>query len=642
MSVANCPSCGAAIEFAIGSSEVVVCGYCRSIVARTDRGVEDHGKVAALIDTGSPLRVGTVGKYRNVDFRITGRTQLRHQAGGVWDEWYAALEDGRWGWLAEAQGRFYVTFKTATDAPRYAALQVGDRVLDDLTVAEIGLAELISAEGELPWTPTAGYSYRYADLTGNEGRFATIDYSEEPPVVFKGTETTLQELGIAGEAARRTRVATTTLNCTQCGGVLELRAPDHAERIWCPYCGSGHDIANGKLQFFKKLKKSHVEPIIPLGTTGKMDGDAYVVAGFMERAVRFDRDYYWTEYLLYNRDKGFRWLVHSDQHWSFVTPLRPGEVLDSEPRGAARNIFYAGDTYRLFQNATARVTHVLGEFYWKVAVGEQVDTVDYVRPPFGISKELTKSGAREIAYSHARYVEPRDIEKAFNVSALNRPTVVGPMQPYTGPRLGVPWALMLLLLIVVAMVLGMSRPRRVVLQKMFDLAAAPVPEGAPSNARVVFTEPFELSGNHNVEVRVHSLLDNSWLYSSIDLVNDTTGKMQTFDVGLEYYYGVDQGESWSEGDREKRVVLGRPEKGPYVLRFETMWDANKPPPPPLHVQVREGVFRFSHFVLAFFALSVLPFITVTRQMSFEAARWKDSAHSPFAELTDTGEDEEEE
>src|SRR3712207_7969344 len=58
VTVANCPSCGAPVEFAIGSSAVVVCSHCRSIVARTDRGVEDLGKAAALIDTGSPFRVG--------------------------------------------------------------------------------------------------------------------------------------------------------------------------------------------------------------------------------------------------------------------------------------------------------------------------------------------------------------------------------------------------------------------------------------------------------------------------------------------------------------------------------------------------------------------------------------------------------
>ena len=53
--VANCPSCGAPVEFKSGQSIVVICSYCRSAVARTDRELKDLGKVAELVETGSPL-----------------------------------------------------------------------------------------------------------------------------------------------------------------------------------------------------------------------------------------------------------------------------------------------------------------------------------------------------------------------------------------------------------------------------------------------------------------------------------------------------------------------------------------------------------------------------------------------------------
>ncbi|HEX2059560.1 MAG TPA: DUF4178 domain-containing protein [Thermoanaerobaculia bacterium] len=642
MSVASCPSCGAPIEFAIGTSAVVVCGYCRSVVARTDRGVESHGQVAALVDTGSPLHVGMPGSYRGKGFRITGRTQLRHQAGGVWDEWYAAFDDGRWGWLAEAQGRFYVTFRVAADAPAYQELQLGGRVpsLDDLTVAEIGEAALASAEGELPWTPIPGSTYAYADLTGAAKKFATIDYSEEPPIVFKGYETTLEELGIRGEAARKKRVATTALNCSQCGGALELRAPDETERVWCPYCGSGHDVTDdGKLRFFRKLK-GKVEPVIPLGTTGTIDGDPYVVAGFMQRSVKFDIHYYWTEYLLYNKEKGFRWLVHSDDHWSFVTPLRPGEVTDGPAHEVARNVHYDGRQYRLFQTAAARVTYVVGEFYWKVEVGETVDTADYIAPPFGISKEVSQGGARELSYSHARYMQPKEVEAAFGVKGLPKPRMVGPMQPYGGPLLHGPWLLFLAILVAAALFLAIRAPNRVLAQQWFDLVQAQAPEGGPPNTRVFFVEPFAVSGEHNVMIEAGSSLDNEWLYVAGDFVNEDTGRVEAFELPLEYYWGVDSGERWSEGNRTKRVYISRPQKGRYALRFELQWDANKRVPPPLHVLVQEGVFRWPHFILTLIAISIFPAIAVIMYLSFEAQRWKESAHSPFGQF-ESGDDDEE-
>src|ERR1043165_2432615 len=60
---ANCPSCGAQVLFRTGSSVVVVCEFCRSVVARTDRGIEDAGKVADVVESGSPLEVGLGGVY---------------------------------------------------------------------------------------------------------------------------------------------------------------------------------------------------------------------------------------------------------------------------------------------------------------------------------------------------------------------------------------------------------------------------------------------------------------------------------------------------------------------------------------------------------------------------------------------------
>lgn len=637
MSVANCPSCGAPVEFAIGSSVVVICSYCRSVVARTDRGVESHGKVAALIDTGTPLRTGLAGKYRGNGFRITGRSQLRHQAGGVWDEWYAAFDDGRWGWVAEAQGRYYVTFKVGDEAPAYESIDLG-RVIDGLTIAEIGRAELISAEGELPWRPEPGYAYAYADLTGTDRRFATIDYSEDPPVVFKGHEVGLRDLGLEALEFSSARVKATALRCTQCGGPLDLTAPDQAQRIWCPNCRAGHDVTAGKLQYLSTLKKKKVAPMIPLGSKGTIDGDEYVVAGFMERAVRFDRDYFWTEYLLYNRERGYRWLVSSDDHWSFVTPLRAGEVGDSYAGGGVgKAVHYDGRRYRLFQDATARVTYVLGEFFWKVEVGETVDTADYIAPPFGISKEVTKTGAREVNYSHARYMTTEEVEAAFPVN-LPRPTGIGPMQPFPGPRLGGPFAVLLLLLFVAAIVVGVARPRKTLLDRTFDIAALPA---TSEPGRLFFTDPIEISGRSNVVIEGHANVDNDWLFVEGDFVNTVTNKLSEFTMPIEYYHGVDGGERWSEGKKTRRVYLSRPEKGPYVVRLAANWQDGRTPPN-FTLRVHEGGFRWPHFLLAFLLLSGPAFMALIRLASWETTRWKESAHSPYAELTGSDEDDDEE
>ena len=46
----------------------------------------------------------------------------------------------------------------------------------------------------------------------------------------------------------------------------------------------------------------------------------------MVRSVEFEGvRYYWQEYLLYNPAVGFRWLVESDGHWSYVSAVSPAK-----------------------------------------------------------------------------------------------------------------------------------------------------------------------------------------------------------------------------------------------------------------------------------------------------------------------------
>ena len=235
---ASCPSCAAPVEFRQRGSLVAVCEFCRSVVARGDRTVEDWGKVADLFYTGSPMQLELTGKHEGRKFEVVGHVQYQHPAGGVWDEWYAAFANGRWGWLAEAQGRFYLTFEKTLDErtplPAMESLEAGRSFefpeVGPLTVAEVGEAAAAGAEGELPFALRPGERIRYADLYGPGGTFATFDYSESPARCFVGREVTLDELGISETVKPPERpplvVPGQQLNCPQCAGPLTLNVPD--------------------------------------------------------------------------------------------------------------------------------------------------------------------------------------------------------------------------------------------------------------------------------------------------------------------------------------------------------------------------------------------------------------------------------
>ena len=647
----QCPSCGAPIRFALGSSVVTVCANCRSVVARGDQRLEDLGKVAMLADTGSPLVVGRKGIYRGMPFELTGRAQFAHEAGGVWDEWYASFPNDRWGWLAEAQGKFYLTFARHVSAgatlPDPKQIELGHKFtlpgVGMLVANEIGRATAKSAEGEIPYRLVPGAPLDYIDLTGAGGKFATFDYGDDPPTVYLGQEVTLDDLGISPAAApeREPRhVGAIQVNCPKCGGVLDLRAPDVAERVACPYCNSLLDCTQGKLQYLEALKQTNVAPLIPLGEVGTLEGKSYTVIGFLLRHVEdAGTKYYWQEFLLYSVGIGFRWLVESDGHWSFVKSVPPGEVEIS-----GRIAMYQGRHFRLFQFAPAVVDQIAGEFYWKVHVGEQVLSSDYIDPPRMLSREIsTVNGAKadgplaqhgEINWSLGTYLPRQDVAKAFKVVDLASPEGVGPNQPFGAKGVYPVWAVLLAVAIVIWPILAWLRPSHLLTEKIYTLE----PPTAPETTRTVFESPLTVDAHRSIHIRINAPVNNSWLAVDGDLYNEDTGLLEPFEAAVEYYSGTDSdGESWTEGSHETDEYLSAVPPGNYTLRLEAQW-TNMTQPTTMQVRVEEAGPRLSHFLWLLLALSILPLITIYFHFRFESARWEDSDFKPAPRFViDSGE-----
>lgn len=438
--VAPCPSCGAPITFEISTSLVTVCSFCNSAVARGDKKLEDHGKVADLVITNSPLKLGMHGVYNRKGFDIVGRAQYQHPAGGVWDEWYLMFSNGKWGWLAEAQGRTYITFEKKlsgdTGLPDYDGLEVGTAYelgkAGRFTVVEKGHATALTVEGQVPWKFTPNQPMVFADLEGPDGSFASFEYTDGLATsVFVGQQLKLDELGLPLEAEAEPGWAAPnsqalSLNCPHCGGPLTLHAPDSTERVVCPQCNSMLDASQGKLEYFSTLNMRKVKPVLPLGKSGKLRGVEYTIIGLMERYTTYAGTVYpWTEYLLYSQPVGYRWLVHSEGHWSFAEPVSPGDITHH-----VRGLSYRGDSFKLFDKGRASVRYVVGEFYWKVMLGEEVETSDYIAPPQMISIEQTHGvDGTELNVSRGTHVPHEELEAAFGVENLWRPWSVGPCQP---------------------------------------------------------------------------------------------------------------------------------------------------------------------------------------------------------------------
>lgn len=438
--VGNCPACGAIVEFKLSTALVTVCNFCHSVVARADKRLEDHGKMADLVDTNTPLVRGITGTFEKKRFEIVGVVQYQHPAGGVWNEWYLQLPGERVGWLAEAQGKFYMMSRRRLNnqgtLPDYDSLSAGDRVDLDagktLVVAEKVIATAVSASGTIPWALQPNAEHRFVDLHGTGNEFATIEYSESGPRLFVGREVSLLDLGLQGyskdaEAFAPANTKALQVNCPKCAGPLALFAPDQTLRVCCPSCHSLLNCQQGKLQYLQTLQVQITEPQIPLGSVGKLFNTEYTVIGFMVRYAEYKgRVYPWSEYLLYQPAQGFRWLVCNQAHWSFVEPV----PVTAAPRLRDNQVTYDDKTFRLYDRGTAFVRYVVGEFYWQVSTAEIVETADYISPPLMLSSErITSTKGNELNVSFGTYVGKDVIETAFGLDELPTAWGVGTIQP---------------------------------------------------------------------------------------------------------------------------------------------------------------------------------------------------------------------
>ncbi len=638
---ANCPSCAAPIEFKAGSSIVVVCAFCRSAVARTDRGLEDIGKVAEIVESQSPLKLGLKGSYKDTRFELTGRAQIKHELGGVWDEWYATFSNGWVGWLAEAQGRFYLTFYQPLQnaLPSFIDLQLGQVVAEiptatPLMVQEKGRATTIAADGEIPYKLVPGEQFEYADLAGKNNAFATIDYSIDPPWAFVGSQVTLDEIGLGDAKSyvrEAKRVTSVGVGCPNCGGPLSLNAPDSALRVTCPNCSSLLDVNQGNLTYLHALNPPPDAPdfVAPIGAEGTFADDVkFKIIGASARSVTFDGiKYFWHEYLLYNPSIGFRWLVHSDNHWNFVEPVNAADVAQDNVFTAGSTVDYNGRKFKIFQDAPATVEYVKGEFYWRVEQGETVRAVDYVAAPMMLSQEISEN---EINWSVGTYLTNDEVEKAFNISGLPRPWGVGPNQPFTG-RFYYTWGFLplLALLVVAIFMIPFTGMTSTVLNETVMMPSSATPQ-------VQFSQPFEIKGNRNIRISASAPVNNSAADLDVDLVNEQSQEVESIAIPISYYQGVEDGESWSEGSTATDATLSSLPAGKYTLRVEGTTE-NVTQQLPVTLKVEQNINRGVNFCCALFILTIMPLIGLIRKWSFESSRWRDSMFSSSGGSDDSDE-----
>jgi len=152
--------------------------------------------------------------------------------------------------------------------------------------------------------------------------------------------------------------------------------------------------------------------------------------------------------------------------------------------------------------------------------------------------------------------------------------------------------------------------------------------------RTVFSKPFDIRGNRNVRITASASLNNAGAVLDIGLVNEQNNAVESVEIPVSYFQGVEDGESWTEGSPSNDATLSSLPAGRYSVRVVASELENVTQPLSVGIKVEQGVNRGVNFCCALVVLAIVPLFGLIRKWSFEASRWKDSMFGSSASSSD--------
>ncbi len=356
--------------------------------------------------------------------------------------------------------------------------------------------------------------------------------------------------------------------CSKCETVSKLYIPNKLEIFACPKCGTIHS----RDHFEKYLKLPNQNALFlkyfKIGTVGTYDGIKYTVIGQVAKRVTTRASDMWDEIILLSETGEISFLNCSYGNYTWVKPhhnIPAQQILTN-----IENTFeFEGRHYSFFQGYNYKSKHCIGEFPYNLVDVKKINCSDYIAPPYVISIEKNPNG--KIDCYLGQHMTRKEVSKMFNDYRIESQEKegIGIAQPVLG-NIDVgkfrKFGLLTILLIVVASIFsGNLRSNRTFIKSTLDLPLSVATSKNPEFISKSFYLDSMPTGNY-LEFSSYVHLSNEWVELGLTLINEATGEEREFGVVSEYYSGVDDGYSWSEGEETGTVGLSEVPGGKYHLK----------------------------------------------------------------------------
>ena len=421
------------------------------------------------------------------------------------------------------------------------------------------------------------------------------------------------------------------LACPECGTLITYYDVEGSEYYACPSCHAYFKYSGEETpKVFGNYKQvAHELPIIPLGALGKVAGSLWRVLGFVVRCEFQAQQYSWTEYQLYDASTGaYAQLAQYRGHWMLARPAPATHDYQAKPNGDF--VFTKEANFKIYNRYQARIVWAVGEFDWDIEGDDDLTITEFIAPPVMLVREKRKD-SDQLTWYRAEHLEPAEVATAFGLDPAVMPARegVGALQPdpidAKGGAMRTLTVLAIGLLFIGQLLSSMLHPTQKLLSENLQVQADSA--AAPGTGRVIVSTSFTLPQQAALDIDLTATLSNQWLELPVSLVNEQTGQGFEFTKNIEFYSGVERGETWREGSRDASALLTKIPAGRYHLNFYPFTEANSAPPE-IVVRVTANPTLFSNFLIALLLVLIYPGVQLWRSIEHESRRWSASDFNP--------------
>jgi hypothetical protein len=408
------------------------------------------------------------------------------------------------------------------------------------------------------------------------------------------------------------------VTCIKCNHVTVLPLEINKVELACGNCGTVTSFAKkAEGDIIRRYDYQHDKRIgLNVGQQGELFGVKYTVTGMLVKRVA--GTFYWKEYIL-DGDNGQRvFLSETNGHWIFLEEEPDQPDITHIPDV----IYYQNTRFQLYGDEKVTLAYAEGVFDYELPAKAQ-SMIEYINPPYILSFERDEDG--QILFV-GRHMSSRKIAKAFGVSWMPNKTGVGVVQPAL-----VSFTNSILVLAVTALLLIFSHIFIYRDKAQEQLLSDTIPFSLYADKEYV-SRSFEVQGaTGTLRIQLQADVDNSWAYVDVGLVNETTGAEEYIGKDIEYYYGYEGGENWSEGDNNVKMYLCGVAPGKYHLTLKPQKDALDGKTTVVNADVTWNPPSKRNVIIPIIFMAVVGFGLYKWAQYSEMKRWEDSDYSPFDE-----------